>query len=220
MKVDVLVNSCARPDLLEKSINTFSRHMKSDLHTFRWVLVEDKVDDESRQLKGKIWIKNHIHLFDKVVLLKEKAGPGYWWAKTIEQCESDFHIHLEDDCKFITDFNIDPIIDLLIRNENIVEIIFRRDKLKNRNQGKKVTLENIPLTLYKSFSVATGIFNTNNVRKIIDVLGWDQQLHEATTLCPTSKKLNLQRYILGHNEVHYMHEGQQKCYRKGKWKEK
>ncbi len=218
MLIDILVNSCARVDLLDQSISTFRKHIKTDKHEFRWVIVEDKVDDELRQLKGSVWIKNHIDLFDKVVFLEKKAGPGYWWAKTIEHCESNYHIHLEDDCKFMTDINIDPIIDLMINHNDIAEIIFRRDTA--RKNDNSTTVENLKLTEMNLMSVASGIFNTKNVIKIIDKIGWKNQLHEAGNLTPTSKKIGLRKFILDHKKVHYIHVGKKKYYRKGKWIEK
>ena len=57
--------------------------------------------------------------------------------------ESDYHIHLEDDCKFITDIFIDPIIEVMKNNSNIVEIIFRRDTSKKKGGDYKV--DGLPL---------------------------------------------------------------------------
>ena len=215
MIIDILVNSCARIDLLEESIFTFRKHIKTDEHEFRWVIVEDKVNDPKRQKIGERWIFGNGNLFDKIIFLGKKAGPGYWWAEIIKECKSDFHIHLEDDCKFINDIYIDPIIEIMEVQSNIAEIIFRRDTAKKNNN--KLKIFDLKLTEMDLLSVASGIFNTKNVIKIIDDIGWKEQLHEAGNLTHTSKKIGLRKFILDHNKVHYIHVGQKKCYRKGKW---
>jgi hypothetical protein len=215
MIIEILVNSCARVDLLEESISTFRKHIKTDKHRFRWIIVEDMVDDPKRQEMGKEWIRKNRNLFYKVVYLTKKAGPGYWLARTIDHCYTDYHIHLEDDCKFITDINIDPIIDVMINHNNIAEIIFRRDTARKNNN--KIIIDKLKLTEMDLMSVATGIFNTKNVVEVIKKIGWRKKLHESGNLSPVSKKLGLRKFILDHNTVHYNHVGKKKYYRKGKW---
>ncbi len=218
MKIDVIITSCARPDILDVSWSTFRDRIKTDEHEFRHVLVEDKVADEARQKEGIKWIEKHRQFFDKIVLLKERAGPGFWYAKNIEHCESKYHFHLEDDNKFIIDINIDPLIKVLQNHDNIVNIMCSRGKINPINNPRKLILDGVKLTEFDLYSVATGLFNTKNVKMIIDKLGWNSQLHEAGTLTPTSKKLNLRKFVLGHNKKHYIHTGEIKNYRKGGWK--
>jgi GT2 family glycosyltransferase len=218
MQIDVIVTSCARPDILEVSLNTFMSRVKTNEHEFRYVLVEDKVDSEARQKEGAKWIEKNRKLFDKVVFLKKKAGPGFWYAKNIEHCESKYHFHLEDDNKFIVDVNIDPIIKVLQKHDDIVQIMCSRGKINPINNPSKLTIDGVKLTEFDLYSVATGVFNTKNVKAIIDKLGWDSQLHEAGTLMPASKELKLRKFVLGHDKTHYVHVGAQKGYKKGGWR--
>ena len=55
MNLDVLLNSCARPDVLDISVRSFQKHIKTK-HKLRYVILEDKVDDEKRQRAGIKWI--------------------------------------------------------------------------------------------------------------------------------------------------------------------
>ena len=82
----------------------------------------------------------------------------------------------------------------------------------------EIAIDNIKLTEYSIYSVATGVFNTKNVKAVIDVLGWKAQLHEFKTLTPTSEKLGFRKFVLGHGEKHYIHTGAKKGYKKGGWK--
>lgn len=213
MVIDVLINSCARPDLLGVSFRSFKKHVKTD-YELRYVLLEDIVDDNSRQVLGRRWIE--AQNLDKVVYADKKMGMDRFFAPVVALCESDYFFHLEDDNEFITDFYIDPVIDLMKKQDDIVEVILNRGN-KGQNVGKRVVVESVPVTEFMLFSVATGIFNTKQVKKVIDQLGWDSTLHEAGSLTPAANISKLKRYILGHGEQHYVHVGAAKKYRKGKW---
>lgn len=212
-KIDVLINSCARPDILEVSLRTFKEHVRTT-GKLRYVILEDKVHDPKRQALCKQWIESQD--FDRVVYAQNRMGPGRFFAPVVSLCESDYFFHLEDDNDFILDIELDPIIEFMRNHDKVVEVMLNRGN-KGTNLGKKITVNSLNLTEFNLFSVATGMFNTMQVRKIIDQLGWDKKLHEAGTLTPTSKKLGLQNYLLGHGEQHYLHVGQIKNYRKGAW---
>jgi len=215
MVIDVLINSCARPDILEISINTFKQYIKSNKYKFRYVILEDKVDDAKRQSLGKKWITNRKNLFDEIVFKETKMGPGFFFAPVVSLCRSKYFFHLEDDNKFIKEINIDPTIEILSKNNNFVEIMMSRGLAPKMTNPRKLEIDGIELTEFDLFSVATGIFNTELVCKLIDSIGWNKQLHEAGVLTPISKKLRLRKFILGHGEKHYTHSNK---YRKGAWK--
>jgi hypothetical protein len=214
MILDVLINSCARPDILDVSFRTFKERIKTK-HALRYVLLEDYVEDMGRQQLGRQWVESQN--FDKVVYAEKKMGPGCFFAPVVSLCESDYFFHLEDDNEFIMDINLDPTIEFMKKHDDVVEVMLSRGN-KGPNVGKKVTIDGLALTEFKLFSVATGVFNTKQVKRVIDKLGWDNRLHEAGTLTPTSKQLNQKKYLLGHGEQHYVHVGQIKNYRKGTWK--
>ena len=66
MVIDVGLSSCARVELLQDSILSFLSNVITR-HTLRWIIVEDKVDDQKRQEAGRKWIIDNFHYFDKVV---------------------------------------------------------------------------------------------------------------------------------------------------------
>ena len=213
----MIINSCARPDVLEVSINTFMTYVKSG-HKFRYVVLEDKVDDGARQREGCDWIKEHRNLFDEVVFSEKKMGPGFFFAPAVSLCKSKYFFHLEDDNEFIKDINIDPLLDILESNDNIIEIMMSRGPINPVNRPRKMVVDDVKLTESNLFSVATGVFNTSLVRKLIDTIGWDKQLHEAGLLTPVSKELGYRKFVLGHGYQHYVHVGEKNGYRKGGYK--
>ncbi len=218
MTIDVLINSCARPDILEVSLNTFMEKIKTNKHDFRYVLVEDKVNNDKRQQKGAKWIEKHRDFFDEVWFAQKKMGPGFFFAPAVSLCKSNHFFHLEDDNKFIKDVNIDTLLDVLDNNDYIIEIMMSRGPINPAHQPRKTEIDGVKLTESSLFSVATGVFNTSLVKQLIDAIGWDKPLHEAKTLTPMSKKIGLRKFVLGHDEQHYVHVGAERGYKKGAWK--
>lgn len=217
MILDVLVNSCARPDILEVSLRTFKERVKTS-HTLRYVLVEDKVENEERQRSGAEWIEKHRHMFDSVLCLEKKAGPGYWWAPTVRLSGSDFHFHLEDDTEFIVDLDIDPVIEVMKANSEIIEVVLSRGDLPKGHEPRKVVVDDLALTEMDFFSVANGLFNTKLVKLMIESIGWEKRMHEKATLTPISREMGFRKFALGHDTQHYIHVGEKLGYRKGSYK--
>ena len=221
MDIDVLINSCARPDVLETSIKTFKKHIKTS-HALRYVLLEDKVNNKARQKAGRKWLNKNKKLFDEIHFAEKKLGPGFFFAPVVKLCKTDYFFHLEDDNEFIVDVNIDRIIKVMQNNEYMAEVVLRRGRLVDkRNHPKSVTIDGLKVTMMDIFSVATGVFNTKAVRKIIDKAGWNRQLREVWILGPTAAELNFKKYTLGHDDssLHYNHVGPSRGYRKGGWKD-
>jgi hypothetical protein len=219
MIIDVLINSCARPDVLENSIFSFKKYIKT-IHNFRYVILEDKVDNRERQQLGRNWINDHKYLFDEIHYSHKRMGPGFFFAPIVELCKSEYFFHLEDDNLFFKDIFIDPIIDIMKVNNNILEVILRRGKTDKRNNPKNIKINDLELTEFDLFSVSTGIFNTKLVNDVLDKTGRTTQLREVHILKPASIELGVKKYTLGYNtnDVDYKHVGIDKNYRKGAWK--
>lgn len=220
MIIDVLINSCARPDLMNVSFHSFLKHIKTS-HEFRIVIVEDKVDNPERQKLGRQWIEKHQNYFDEILYLPKKAGIDYFYQEAIKLGKSPYFFRLEDDMEFIVDINIDPLIEILSKNQDICQITFRRDNHNTPVCGKKI-INGVDLTCSKFYSQSVGVCNLELTKNIIDKCGWEKPLHEAGNLTPSSEKLEYKKYLLGTNKwfwqsatVHYIHAGKE--HRKGTW---
>jgi hypothetical protein len=218
MNLDVLVNSCARPDIMEISLKSFFKRIKTK-HDLRFVLLEDKVDDEERQKAGLEWINKNRHIFDEVHFAEKKMGPGRYFAPLVKFCQSDYFFHLEDDNQFIMNIDIDPLLDFLINNQDAVEIIFRRGLTDPRNHPANCVIDGIRLTRMDILSNSAGVFNSSHIKRIIDELGWNSHLNESKKLGPTAEKFGLKRYTLGFNKdkPNYVHLSKKRGYKKGEW---
>lgn len=210
--IDVLINSCSRPDILDVSFRTFKRHVRTDCN-LRYVILEDKTKSKKRRELGRKWIEEHAGELDEIVYAKKFMGPGNFFGPIVNLCRSKYFFHLEDDNRFIVDFDIDHIIQFMKNHEDVVEVMLSRGK--SRNLGKKLKLDGVKLTEFNLFSVATGLFNTTQVRRLITKVGRTDRLHEFKVLTPAAFELGLKCYVLGHNKKHYEHIEK---YRKGGWK--
>lgn len=217
MNVDVLITSCARPDVLERTVKSFKNKIKTSCD-LRYILVEDKVNNENRQNVGKQWINKHKGWFDEIIFHDRKVGKGFWWQEILKICKTPYHIHLEDDNEFINGFKIDLILEIMQKRDDIIEVIFSRGAPDKRTQPQRIMLDGLKLTEMKSMSIASGIFDTEKCKKVVDILGWKTMVHEAGNLTPTTIKLGYRKFILGHGKKHYEHIGAKLGYNKGKWK--
>lgn len=221
MIVDVLINSCARPDSMELCFQSFLKMVKTK-HQFRFVLVEDKVDSEERQCLGRTWIQDNEHHFDEIVFLDKKAGFGYHFQEVVKRGKSPFFFRLEDDQQFVQEVDIDPLIRILEKQADTCQIILRRDS--HRVEAiKKENIDGVKLVASTFYSDSIGVHNLELTKKIIDECGWDTQLHENSVLTPASKKLGIKKYVLDYEDyfwqkkpIHYVHAG--KDFRRGSWK--
>jgi len=218
MIIDIICSSCARQDLLEQSIYSTRENIISNTHTFRWVIVEDLVNDVERRKLGRDWIESHSNLFDEIVFSDIFCGIGFYWQKGLKLCKSPIHIRAEDDTQYLHKINIDPIVDFLINSDDVISVLFYRKDSDIKHNLKKVILNNLKLTEYKLMSKSVGILKTQLVNNLVDYVGWGNYLHEAGTLTPGCDQLNYKRYVLGHGSANYIHAGQDKKYRKGNWK--
>jgi hypothetical protein len=217
MNVDVLITSCARPDVLEKTVRSFKEKIVTE-HTLRYVLVEDKVDNEKRQNNGKKWINRHKDWFDEIIFNEKRSGKGFWWQNMLKYCKTQFHIHLEDDNEFVREVNIDPVLKVMEENLDIVEVIFSRGRPDKRTRPRNVKIGDVKMIEMDTMSIASGLYNTELTKKILDKLGWETMVHEAGNLTPTSNEFGFRKFVLGKGKRHYDHIGAKLGYKKGKWK--
>lgn len=216
--IDIALSSCGRIDVLEKSITSCLKHLKSK-EEMGIIICEDKVDNKNRQENGKKWIEDHSNLFKKIVYSEKKLTYVFCFSEILKHVESDFFVRLEDDVEFDQDIDVDSIICFMKTEPNLAELIFKREvhpmvrtKDVKNNTGRRIVYTDF-------FSVATGIYNTDLTRKIVALSG-TEECHESSVLTPSMKKLGLSGgtiYGLNRdNALRYI--GDNLGYVKGSWK--
>jgi hypothetical protein len=149
-------------------------------------------------------------------------GAGRFFAPIIKFCKTDFFFHLEDDVVILSEVNLDPIIEVMKKNDSyMVEVILRRGKTNPLNNPKNVIIDGLELAEFDLCSIATGVFNTKLIKDIIDVAGWGSFLNEVKTTSPIAKELGYKSYTLGFDDEENKnldHVGKEKGYIRGSWK--
>lgn len=220
-KIDVLISSCARPDILDACIKSFIKHAKSKLG-FRLVICEDLVSDPERQKLGAKWISNHKFFFDKIIFSKTKLTYVFCFSEILKYAKSKYFIRLEDDVEFFEEIDCDKIIDCLKRNENICQFIFRRQNMKLHPQWSCSNISDCGTRkLYSSdfCSIASGVYNTKLIRQIVDYSGTNK-CHESKVLTPSMKALNFKGGVIEglNSKEAIQYVGDNLGYKKGSWK--
>jgi len=220
-KIDVLISSCARPDVLDVCVKSFIKHAKSEFG-FRLVICEDLVSNSDRQELGAEWIENHKSFFDKIIFSKTQLTYVFCFSEILKDAESEYFIRLEDDVEFFEELDCDKIIDCLKQNENICQFMFRRQNMKLHPQWSCSHIGNCGTRkLYSSdfCSIASGVYNTQLIRQIVDYSGTNE-CHESGVLTPSMKALNLKGGVIeglsSKEAIQYV--GDNLGYKKGSWK--
>ena len=212
--LNIIFSSCARPKLLEESVFSANKFLKSE-KKLRFILVEDLVMSKERKEKGLHWIESNKEKFFKINILDKKAGFGWHFQEAVKESNSEFFFRMEDDQLFKKNIYLDPLLEIMKNNNNLVSISLRRDR-DRRKDKKRLIINDIALAETNFFSDSLGLFNTKLTTKLIDHIGWENQLHENAVMTPASNILKLDKYLLGWRErftrkypVHYFHNGKE-----------
>lgn len=212
MIVDIGINSCARPDLLKVAIGTFLKHAKSE-HQFRIVLLEDKVDDDKRQLKGRLWLEEYSCLFDEVIYSEKKLTYVYAFSELLKYLMGNVFFHLEDDVKFVRDFDFECMLSLANRSYyNPCQVILKRE---NHNRSNSVTNYKHDYFKNEFCSIGTGFFNLEQINKIVS--DCNGSCHETKDLTPAM--INNKFFSVVHDkyDYDYIHMGEKLNCNKGEY---
>jgi len=215
MIIDIALSSCARVELLQNSVLSFIDSVESE-HTFRWIIVEDKVDDADRQQVGRNWIQTHSGMFDEIIYSEKKLTYVFCFSEVLKYVKSDYFVRWEDDFEFKHDIDIDPMIETLIKhNENMANISFKR----NYCDTSEFTQVGEDLIESPLFSIGPGVFNTKLTSDIVNLSGTGE-CHEFGVLTPSMNKLGYKSYIWGSKDEPFLldHIGKNLGYNKGDYK--
>ena len=219
MTIDVAISSCARPDVLEPSVQSFLKHIVSE-HDFRLVLVEDQVEDAKRQAIGHAWLEANKHLFDQLVYASKRLTYVYCFSEIMHYLSSPVFFRLEDDVLFTESLHIDPLIAHLESQPALAQLVFARNKHnvvppKGSVPSHVNGHELLPNDFY---SIATGLFKLDWTQRIVNHSGTGQ-CHESGVLTPAMRTLGAQSaVVLGtQNRQCYRHVGDDLGYVKGSW---
>lgn len=219
--INVLISSCARPELLEQSFQSFNENV-STTHRLRFFLLEDVVDDKERARKGWDWIWQHELWFDENYESKRKLGYEYAFSEIFKLAYSKnenftpYFFRLEDDVKFVKPIYLDSMIDVMENEDRLCQYILRRQNHKIVGVDGKDDRMQSNFLYNDFFSIATGLYNFHKTKQI---LRQSVRCHESSVLTPNMKREGLLSAVNGkdNNDIDYIHVGEELGFDKGKY---
>lgn len=151
-KVTLVLTSCGRLDLLERTLDSFFKYNTYPIE--KYLIVEDSADKEVFNKCVKLNEKYENKL--EFIFNEQKLGQLKSIDLAYSKVETDYIFHLEDDWEFYRSYFIDKSIKLLDVRHDILQIWIRpkSDKIVNKI-GKKVFIQKgvyyrkvLPATFY------------------------------------------------------------------------
>lgn len=214
--IDVVITSCARPEMLETTIVSFRERVKFS-GKMRIILIEDFVEDLARRVVGRSWIEKNSSLFDEIIVMKENVGPYRQFQNAASRVDAPYMFKLDDDAEFIEDIDLDAMVEIMSEDGTLAQLILRRGDHKEVSPVvEKIAGEDV--VIHDFYSISFGLHRIMDVRGIFGEIGWDAEAHETSVLTPIAAKKGMRCGIFGTNKVHYRHIGGEMGFDKGKWK--
>lgn len=119
--VTLVLTSCGRLDLLEKTINSIGKEILDKIPTK--ILIDDSVnEDVYNQIKQSEYLAYWTFLLND-----EKLGQAASIHKAYSIVDTDYVFHCEDDWGFDGFDFIQPSLNILEKYDNLVQVTFRKD---------------------------------------------------------------------------------------------
>ena len=164
MEIDVIVTGSSRPDLLEKTVNSFLDRLKTT-RGFRFLLHEDCIFEVESE-ESIEWAKYSL-LFDETILSKPHVGLGEGIRILLQKVKSPFLIYLQDDWELEREVDLDALIQAFEENNCINHVHFNKYKTSGSMNGfQQVEHEfsGIKMCLYNAWAFLPSVWRTKFVK--------------------------------------------------------
>jgi hypothetical protein len=137
-KIDLLVTTNGRKEYLIRTLDSWRSFIEANVN--KKIIIDDSNDPEYRE-----WLRDHYREYEVRALGEENMGYSYLlktWATSLE-FESEYILLLEDDFLLIDNLIVDDIIDVLNKNENLLEMSLKRQAWSSQEVEAGGMIENI-----------------------------------------------------------------------------
>jgi hypothetical protein len=180
--IDVVVTSTCRKQF-KSTYRSFMKKVKCS-EGYRFIVHIDVLPENRNYLPVLLKFLEENNIGD--VLINNMPGD---FANSINyllrRIETDYYFHLEDDWLFLKEIELDPLIDLMRRNEEVNQIRFSKEQIiqvdpsiieefNKRNElfllpGEQATIDGINLIKSYIWSLNPHIARLSVVRKLLDI---------------------------------------------------
>ena len=158
-KIDITMTATIRPDIVNKTLESFCKNMFSDRDRYNLILNVDPIGEET--LRKNVY-KVARKYFNSIIL-NYPSTPGFtkaviWcWSQT----SSNYVFHLEDDWELLIPIDIDAMIKILDSNPTLVSL-----RLNKQKTGKNILYKKNGFLPYPKISLNPTLFNGRFIQRI------------------------------------------------------
>ena len=162
-KVTVVLTSCNRVELLDKTIESFHKHNTYPIEEF--IIIEDSTD-----IKAIKHIKNNYSDYT-LIFNEENLGTFKSIDKAYSQVNTPYIFHLEDDWKFVKEGFIEDSMKILEHNSKVINVWIRSltDTMEHPFSKEKHFTEDIGYYIMDTdYGGYTGFSTNPGLRRLVD----------------------------------------------------
>lgn len=204
--VTLVLTSCGRLDLLEKTIKSISNEILNKIP--KKIIIDDSVDEknlielECQQKLG--YLKNW-----KLIFNKEKLGQSGSIDRAYSEVTTEYVFHCEDDWMFTDSNFIARGIKILDKYENILQVTFRYgephkayDQIYEKNEDHAFKIWIPGWNGYPGFTYNPNIFRFSAYQKIKPIYGKSEK-----DVGNNYVSMGLKTAVLENRSVHHIGDG-------------
>lgn len=120
MKIDITTTATLRPQLLDRTYDSFKKRMFKDKHEYRAIINIDPIGDKCSY--KEVYNVAKKYFTDVVYNVPEKPSFPKAWIWCWKQVQADYVFHLEEDWLLRRDVDIDHMIGILKANPKIAAL--------------------------------------------------------------------------------------------------
>ena len=179
-KIDICTTAAIRPQLLDHTFNSFTKHMLHDKSRYRLIINIDPIGEKLKRRDRELNIAKQY--FDDVVFNFPET-PGF--TKAVQWCWSQttakYLLHLEDDWKLLQNINIDWMIEML-EQYKLTSLRLSKERI-----GKSKHSNKFGFIYWPKISLNPTLFKGNFVRQVEPLMNMSQNPEKQ--LRPTNSEL-------------------------------
>jgi SAM-dependent methyltransferase len=122
--LDVIVVSCGRKKELERTLKTFQKLVVSEGRKFRFLIHDDMMEGREEEHEECRQYIRQSKVFSKMLFEEKNVGIGESIKALLQEVETEYYFHLEDDFFFLRMIYLDPLIEIFNQYEEVNYIRF------------------------------------------------------------------------------------------------
>lgn len=163
-KIDICMTATIRHLVLKDTLDSFTKNMLFDKDRYRLIINIDPIGEKLKRISAVLQVAQNY--FDEIVYNIPET-PGF--TKAVQWCWSQtkhpYVFHLEDDWKLLTKINIDYMIEILNKYENLVSL-----RLNKENTGKSKHGLKFGFIYHPKISLNPTLFKGEFIRNVFPLM--------------------------------------------------